>query len=130
MKKSTNSAHTSTYFEIYRSKDKGKTQFTRWRFILRKGIVARGGEAFTRYEAKYSIRRLKQHLADGTYKGGVTISEIDTWFWRIKAPNGRIVALSTDYFKTRDGATHSLDRFIENALNAPIFKKMTKEGCK
>ena len=117
-----------TFFQIYRSNDKKKSKrLTRWRYFLEGELVAKSKEPFANYEAKYSIQRIRKNLKYGKYRWYTTIRSVGRWYWKLKSPNGRTVAMSTDFFKEEEDAKKAALAFKNTAWKASICKEINKE---
>lgn len=115
----------NTYFQIYRTGHrKDDTEQTRWRFLYLGNIIATGGEPFVRYEARYSVERIQNNFKDGGgYVFEIEESKNGKYYWTLNSKNGRIVAISSDFYKTKTACQENAKIFKKNAVIAPVRMK-------
>ena len=107
------------HMELYCRKRKGVNQW-RWRYFCNDDIIAKGGEPFTESSIDRAVDRLQDKIDE--YEGHVFRGRNSKWYWKLKAKNGRVVAVcDKGYVDSRD-CTAFMGFFKETVWAAGIIK--------
>ena len=128
-------------FQIYQGNDIGEQRW-RWRLLDNNGKnIGRSEEAFVKGSIVPSIKRLKSEVdkapvahdesikdEDKGYRFEYFKSEKDNqWYWRLKAGNHEIMAISGEGFPDEDEAKKQIEHFRGTAVSSLITWENPKD---